>query len=177
MSVSRRSPRTAPAIALGLALVVAGCDQPTGTTRRAKAPPEPVVERPAPPVEPEAKPRPILGEKTRDVRDATKEVKAGGVVTAPGVASNHPIPVVGNPYVSIIGRAAILNIEHAVDLYKAETGEFPKTYEEFKEKILDANNIALPKLPFYQEYGYDAPNHKLVIMEYPDRKAKANYPR
>ena len=39
------------------------------------------------------------------------------------------------------------------------------------EKIIKANNIALPKLPFYQEYAYDAPNHKLVIIEYPDKKA------
>jgi hypothetical protein len=32
-------------------------------------------------------------------------------------------------------------------------------------------------LPFYQEYAYDAPNHKLVIMEYPDRTEAANYPK
>jgi hypothetical protein len=27
-------------------------------------------------------------------------------------------------------------------------------------------------LPYYQEYGYDAPQHKLIILEYPDRKAQ-----
>jgi hypothetical protein len=29
----------------------------------------------------------------------------------------------------------------------------------------------LPKLPYYQEYGYDPNQHKLIILEYPDRKA------
>ena len=52
-------------------------------------------------------------------------------------------------------RPRRLNIQHALDLYQAETGEFPKTYAEFMEKIIKANNIALPTLPFYQEYGYD----------------------
>ena len=29
-----------------------------------------------------------------------------------------------------------------------------------------ANNIALPKLPYYQAYGYDEKEHKLIILEY-----------
>ena len=36
--------------------------------------------------------------------------------------------------------------------------------------IIKANNIALPKLPPYQEYGYDEKEHKLVILEYEARK-------
>ena len=37
-------------------------------------------------------------------------------------------------------------------------------------EIIKANNIALPKLPYYQEYGYNEKEHKLVILEYPDLK-------
>ena len=91
-------------------------------------------------------------------------------------ADKDPTRITGNAYVSILGQTSILNIKHALDLYQAETGEFPKAYEEFMEKIIKANNIALPKLPFYQEYGYDAPSHSLVIVEYPDRKKAAGYP-
>ena len=182
MSVPPRRPWPAPAIALGLglALALAGCDQPTGSSRpRSKvAPPAEVAEQPAPePTPAPVAPRPILGEKTQDIRDMTKEQKAGGVVTQPRITAKDPITLQGNAYVSIIGQNSILNIKHAIDLYQATNGEYPKTTEEFMTNIIKANNIALPKLPFYQEYGYDAANHKLVIMEYPDRKEAANYPK
>ncbi len=45
------------------------------------------------------------------------------------------------------------------------------------EKIIKENNIALPTLPFYQEYGYNVAEHRLIILEYPDRKTQANYPK
>ena len=180
MSVPPRRPWPAPTIALGLALALAGCDQPTGSTRprsRATTTTE-VAQQPAPEPTPEpVKPRPILGEKTQDIRDMNKEQKAGGVVTQPRITAKDPITLQGNAYVSIIGQNSILNIQHAIDLYHATNGEYPKTTGEFMEQIIKANNIALPKLPFYQEYGYDAANHKLVIMEYPERKEQANYPK
>ncbi len=179
MIVPPRTLTTATATALGL-ILVAGCDQPTGSTRPRSSTNAPVVAAdPAPePAQPDPnKPREILGKRTQDIRDIEAEKKSGGVVTQPRITAKDPITIQGNAYVSIVGQAAILNIQHALDLYKAETGEFPKTTEEFMEKIIKANNIALPKLPFYQEYGYDAPNHKLVILEYPDRKEKANYPQ
>lgn len=172
-----QSPRLA--VALGLALL-AGCDQPTGDTRpRSTAPVVAQPEAPTPPPAPapEVKSREILGQRTQDVRDAAKEAEAGGVETAPRITAKDPILLVGNAYVSIIGRSAQLNIEHAIDLYKAENGDYPKTFEEFMDKIIKANNIALPKLPEYQDYAYKAEEHKLVIMEYPDRKAKMNYPK
>ncbi len=169
-------------LALGLALGLAGCDQPTGATRpRTKLVVEPETTTQAPAPEPASPPpvapRPILGEKTQDVRDMAKEQKAGGVATQPRITAKDPILLTGNAYVSIVSQAASLNIKLALDLYQAETGEFPKTTEEFMEKIIKANNVALPRLPFYQEYGYDAPNHKLVVMEYPDRKVQANDPK
>jgi hypothetical protein len=182
MSVPPRRPWPAPAIALGLALILAGCDQPTGSTRpRTKLKPlDEVAEAPAPPPAPVAQPvapREILGKRTNDIRDMEKEKKAGGVIKEPRITAKDPILLTGNAYVSIVSQAASLNIKHALDLYQAETGAFPKDYPEFKAKIIDANNIALPTLPFYQEYAYDAANHKLVVMEYPDKKEAGNYPK
>jgi hypothetical protein len=181
MSVPPRRPWPAAVIPFALALILAGCDQPGSTRPRAKLKPlDEVAEAPAP--EPQSAPapvapRPILNQRTQDIRDASQERKAGGVDKAPRIIAKDPILLTGNAYVSIVSRAAQQNITHALDLYQAETGEFPKTYEEFMEKIIKANNIALPKLPFYQDYAYDAPTHKLVIMEYPDRKEAANYPK
>ncbi len=61
-----------------------------------------------------------------------------------------------------------------MDLYKAANDRYPANYQEFMTEIIKANNIALPVLPSYQEYGYDEKEHKLVILEYPDRKAIAH---
>ena len=187
--MSRARPATCSwwfALPLGaLALVPVGCDQPTGSTRpRSNAPAVVGVDvggdvppaAPAAPAEP-LQPRPILGRRTRDIRDPTVEAKAGGVETTPRITARDPITLSGNAYVTIIGQSSILNIQHTLDLYQATNGEYPKTREEFMEKIIKENNIALPVLPFYQEYGYDVPNHKLIILQYDDRKTQANYPR
>ena len=57
-----------------------------------------------------------------------------------------------------------------MDLYHAENDRYPKDYDEFMNEIIKANNIALPQLPHYQEYGYDEKEHKLIILEYPELK-------
>ena len=53
-----------------------------------------------------------------------------------------------------------------MDLYHATNDRYPKDLDEFMNEIIKANNIALPKLPPYQAYGYDEKEHKLVILEY-----------
>ena len=162
-----------------------GCDQPTGSTRprsKAVAPEstsaDSVADAPAPAPAP-VKPRPILGERTQDIRDSKAETKpgAGGVEVQPRITAKDPITLAGNAYVTIIGQSSILNIQHALDLYEATNGSYPKTRDEFMEKIIKENNIALPTLPFYQEYGYNVAEHRLIILEYPDRKTQANYPK
>jgi hypothetical protein len=188
MSVPPRRPWLAPTIALGFGLglaFVSGCDQPTGPSRpRSRTTPVAVADEPAPPVEQPAPPkpapvapRPILGERTQDVRDMKKEQQAGGVVKAPRIVAKDPILLTGNAYVSIVSRTAQLQIQKTLDLYHATNGEYPKTTEEFMEKIIKEGQVSLTKLPFYQEYGYDPATHSLVIIEYPDRKEAANYPK
>jgi hypothetical protein len=119
-----------------------------------------------------AKPEFIINKRTQDIRNATTELQKGGAqVGSTKIVAKDYITLQGNAYVSIIGRTSVLNIQHALDLYQAENGRFPKDYNEFMEGIIKANNIALPKLPHYQAYGYDEKEHKLIILEYPDLKA------
>jgi len=126
---------------------------------------------PAPPRAP-AKREFIVGKRTQEIRNANIELQKGGAqVATTKITAKDPITLPGNAYVRIIGRTSMMNIEHALDLYQAETGHFPKDYNEFMDVIIKANNIALPKLPYYQEYGYDEKAHKLLILEYEDRKA------
>lgn len=160
-------------------LLLAGCEEPrhVGGTKPAanSAPAEPPAAGPeaAPVPAPEpVQPREILGKKTMDIRNAETELQKGGQVASTRIVAKDPITLPGNAYVSIVGRNSISNIKHALDLWQAENGRFPKDYQEFKDEIIVKNNIALPQLPYYQEYGYDPQQHSLVILEYPDRKAQ-----
>lgn len=52
---------------------------------------------------------------------------------------------------------------HALQLYNAEKGHYPKTHEEFMEKIIKYNHIQLPELEEGDEYLYDPEDHTLKI--------------
>jgi hypothetical protein len=133
-------------------ITLAGCD-------------EPAPKKAAP-----VKTREILNKRTQDVRDTQVELKKGAVVAPPRVVAKDPYTLAGNAYVSAISQTAIGNIKHTVDLYQAETGEYPKSHAEFMEQIIKKNNIALPTLPYYQEYSYDVATHQLNVIEYPAKK-------
>ncbi len=127
--------------------------------------------RPAPKPQPPRKPEFIVGKRTQEIKNANAELKTGKAqVASTRIVAKDPITLPGNAYVTIIGRTSMLNMQHAMDLYHAENDRYPKDYNEFMDVIIKANNIALPRLPHYQEYGYDEKEHKLVILEYPDRK-------
>lgn len=124
---------------------------------------------PAPP--PAKKGGSILGQRTNDIRSAKQELsQAGAQPASPRIVSKDPIRLQGNAYVSIVGQAAVGNMKHAVDLFRAENDRYPKDYEEFMSAIVRPQGIALPQLPPYQKYAYDENEHTLIIMEYPNLK-------
>ena len=113
---------------------------------------------------------PIIGKRTQKIKDASKELKTGKAKDASTkIVAKDYITLQGNAYRSAISQLSIGQIKHALDLYEAENGRYPKDYKEFMEEIIKKNNIALPQLPYYLEYGYDEKEHKLIILEYPDR--------
>ena len=59
-----------------------------------------------------------------------------------------------------------IEIPHALNLYKALEGNAPKSHDEFMEKIIKANNIALPELPEGHKYVYD-PMTETPMVEKP----------
>lgn len=63
-----------------------------------------------------------------------------------------------------------LQIEHALNLYNAAEGNYPKSHEEFMTNIIQANRLVLPQLPADLQYQYDVANHKLVIVRVADGK-------
>ena len=114
---------------------------------------------------------PIIGQRTQKVVEAEPALKKGDArVASTKIVAKDPITLQGNAYVAIIGRTSQLQIEHALNLFHGANDRYPKDYDEFIAEIIKANNISLPKLPAYQEYAYDEQEHKLIVIEYPDRK-------
>ena len=143
-------------------VLAAGCSEP----RHVGQPPAP-AELAAPAPAPESSSGFIVGQRTQDIRPAAPELAKGAHVATTQITAKDPITLQGNAYVSIIGQTSILEIQHALELYKATNDRYPKDYDEFMTEIIQANHIALHQLPSYQKYGYDEKEHKLIILEYP----------
>lgn len=58
-----------------------------------------------------------------------------------------------------------IQIPHAMNLYRGLHGHFPKTHEEFMDKIIKENAIQLPPLPAGARYVYD-PQKAAQMQEY-----------
>lgn len=175
------------ALSATVALVV-GCSGGSGGPETASGPPGNMPPPPPPMANPDAPPPPpaaaaaqpeapklrrVIGQTTTDIRDFDEQMQGGeNVRVSSGKISenNTPITYAGNAYVSIVGQAAVLQIQHALNLYNALNDRYPADTEEFMKEIVEANNIALPQLPGYQEYAYKADTHELVVLEFPDRK-------
>lgn len=117
--------------------------------------------------------RKVIGEKTQDIKDLQAEQQAnpGEVqIASQKITARDPITLQGNAYVTAVGKISIDQISYAIRLFEAQEGRYPADYDEFMQRIIRENNIVLPQLPAYQEYAYDAQNHKLVVLEFPDRK-------
>jgi hypothetical protein len=161
-------PRRLALLPLALLPWVAGCEETRTVGKKAKAPP---AARAVPPPA-QARAGTIVGQTTTAIKDAAPEIQSGKAYVSSGkITAKDPITVTGNAYVSIVGRTSVFKIQQALDLYYTENQRYPADLAEFMDQIIKPNNISLPRLPDYQEYAYDAPNHRLVVLEYPDRKA------
>jgi hypothetical protein len=61
-----------------------------------------------------------------------------------------------------------IRIPEAMNLYKAEHGNAPRTHEEFMEKIIKEGMIKLPDLNEGERYLYD-PKSEELLVEHPQR--------
>lgn len=125
------------------------------------------------PPKPKLQTRETIGKTTQEVRNLKPELAKGGTVTDGKIHATDYITIQADAYRTSVGNIAKMNVKHAIDLYEAEHGEKPKTYEEFMELIIKkgkADGIQLPMLPYYQEYGYDPDKQELVVIEYPEKK-------
>jgi hypothetical protein len=176
MNVPRR-PRIGPArgpCALVLLVLAAGCEEPRHVeSSRPRVPANAPTQAPAP--APAAPARPadsfIVGRTTQDIKPTNDALSRNAQQANMRITARDPITLTGNAYVTAIGQTAMNNIKHALDLFQASEGRYPRDFAEFKARIIDENNMVLPRLPYYQEYRYNEHTHALEIWEDPVKKA------
>ena len=134
------------------------------------------AEPPAAKAEP-AKPAPMktrqtLGKTTQNVLELSKALEEGAVLAETSITSDG-LEIASEAYRTQVGKAGSLAVEQRMQLYNAEHGEYPQTYDDFMARILgkdQPDGLKLPMLPYYQEWAYDVANRKLVVVEFPAKK-------
>ena len=150
------TPRLRSVLPLALLAIAAGCDN--APKKSAQAP---------------IQTRETLGKTTQDIRKLEPELQKGAQVAPGKVTEKGYLAAVGNSYVVAMDKIAEMQIIQSIELYRAENdGKYPKDYDEFMDKVIKHYDIRLPMLPYYQEYSYDEKEHKLVVLEYPEKKAQ-----
>lgn len=129
--------------------------------------------------EPDKSPKPqqreILKKTTQVVLPMAAELAKGAVV--PGEIKDYdPLFGGGKVYNSLTGTISAMAVTQALEMYKARNDDkYPVGFQGFMDEIIKVgkpDGIQLPMRPIFQDYGYDEENHKLVVLEYPERKAK-----
>ena len=105
----------------------------------------------------------IIGKTTQDI--GKHDPAAGKKVSDSKIHATDPITAPLAAYGPMVEQISKTHIQHALQLYQATNGRYPKDYDEFMTEIIKANNIQLPQLPKSKKYEYDVENHKLVVVD------------
>ena len=143
---------------LGLSLLVTsvGCFKPTGSGT----------------TEPTVQTRKTIGKTTQNVLELEAARQAGGVPASMAI-TNSGIGVSADAYRTSVGTMAVLAVEQKMQMHRAQFGKLPENYERFMDDIIGPgkpDGLHLPMLPYYQEYAYNPTSHKLVVIEFPNKK-------
>jgi hypothetical protein len=139
-----------------LAVAVCGCD--LFKEPKPKVAAQPVVKEQAPPQMEQVKADVGVGQKGSKIRgDGVNQMIAG------------PAIAYFNAKEKVVFQ---IQVPHALNLYWGEHGEYPKSHDEFMEKVIQFNMIQLPQLPEGARYLYDVESHTLMV----ERPAKSEAP-
>ncbi|TWT73126.1 hypothetical protein [Allorhodopirellula solitaria] len=159
----------ATALMGGFALV-AGCMPSTPTAENGESTTPGVTAE-------EATPRETVGKTTQNVLDLESALGDGGVLASTKVEASNPLMASADAYRTTVGKLGGMSVDKAIQLRNAQSIQDPRPldHETFMAEIIKAdkpNGIRLPMLPYYQEYAWDEPNQKLVVVDFPARQAE-----
>jgi hypothetical protein len=140
----------------------------------------PAEQKPAAPPPPVAEPPPVqtrktVGKTTQNVLDlAAAKAQGGVVIDNAAEAEEGGLGAYAQAYRHSVATIGGLAVEQKMRLYQAEHNAVPATHAEFMAKIIapgTPDEVSLPMLPYYQEYAFDPDTKKLVVVEFPAKKA------
>jgi len=102
-----------------------------------------------------------------------EQALADGGVRADMSIQGQGLEVAADAYRTSVGKLSVMAVDHKMKLFEAENNRKPKDHAEFMERIIEKgkpDGIALPMLPYYQEYAYDPEVKELVVIEFPKKK-------
>jgi hypothetical protein len=119
-------------------------------------------------------PNSIIGKKTDDIKKFDPNAP-NQVVSDSKPHADDPVLYAMQVYGPMLEQISTMYIQHALDLFNASEGRYPKDYDEFMTRIIKENQIKLPVLPGGAKYAYDVENHKLRVVkdENPGRNGQA----
>jgi hypothetical protein len=132
-----------------IALLLAGCNPPASSEPTAATTPNVAVNPPAAQIA-----RVGVGQQGRSLDN---EQGVGKIISGPASAFFNTKEKI----------AFEIAVPHALNLYQAEKGEYPRSHEEFMEKVIQFNRIDLPKLPPGVQYQYHPDDHQLWVEPIP----------
>ena len=135
---------------LAICVLLPGCESK-------KVADKPVAEKP--------KPEPIIGKKTQDITEY--DPTAGKVVSEGKYESSLIKSAMGNAraYGTAVENIEVPRVNQLLEMHRATTGEYPKTFKEFMDEIIFKNNHKLTMLPHGSSYQYDVKNHTLIVVK------------
>lgn len=83
------------------------------------------------------------------------------------VKISNPITGALEAYGPLKQQISGMAVTQAVEMFRATEGRYPKTYDEFISKVVEANRIRLPVPGNGLQYQYDVQNHSLVVVRLP----------
>ena len=99
------------------------------------------------------------------VTDDIGEFKGDKQVVMPEVKITNPVTGPLEAYNPLKQRIAALSLDHAINMFHALEGRYPKDYDEFMQRVIKENKIQLPEPAKGLCYEYDVENHKLLIVK------------
>lgn len=111
----------------------------------------------------EEKPQPILGQTTQEIGEW--DPNAGRQLREEGGEKVNMLNHLRQGTGYAIHESARLIVKKNVDLFWGFEGRYPKSHEEFMEKVIVAYKVKLPMPMTSCEYQYDVENHALKVVE------------
>lgn len=93
------------------------------------------------------------------------DATAGSEVVDSEVKISNPITGALEAYGPMKQQISGFAVTQAVEMFRATEGRYPKDYQEFLSRVIQANKIRLPEPGKGLEYQYDVKNHRLVVVK------------